>query len=328
MLGFTLIELLVVVAIVAILVALLMPAVQKAREAASRTKCKNNLKQLGLALHHFHNNNGHFPPAGRSYGWCRFPAMHGDATIYNHNGLLDLLPYIEQGSRFEALDLKQATSNVLVGNETCCGPTVSAGTLAGDAVTSGNGPVAAQFVPTFRCPSDRGDPLLPATGVYAIKAGSGLRGIKTNYDFSCSQNYQCNAWSREPAAARRMFGENSTTRAADVVDGLSNTIAMAETTYDVYNGRCPAWGYRGWVMTGVDPGYGKINDWTYTSSTLGVITPIVGRLGSWGRPGSLHPGGCNFLLADGSVHFLPEGTASLVLQRLAAMADGAVVPPW
>src|SRR4051794_15792595 len=98
--AFTLIELLVVIAIIAVLIGLLLPAVQKVREAANRTRCTNNLKQLGLALHNYHDAEGRLPPSGRGYGWCQTPGTYGDPKVYNLNGLVLLLPYLEQDNRF------------------------------------------------------------------------------------------------------------------------------------------------------------------------------------------------------------------------------------
>ncbi len=137
-----------------------------------------------------------------------------------------------------------------------------------------------------------------------------------------------------------MFGENSATRVADVTDGMSNTIAMGETTLNVHNGTTPGWAYRGWVQVGIDPDAGvPINDWNYPCGGVCITPdpscsnapvactqgPAVGTLGSWSWPGSLHPGGCHFLMGDGSVHFFSEGTAIALLGQLATMAGGEIV---
>ena len=109
---------------------------------------------------------------------------------------------------------------------------------------------------------------------------------------------------------------------------MSNTIAFGETTLETAQGSCPAWAYRGWVQAGVDPAKG-INIWTAGTPLPPYPDPrfpppIPGRVGSWSWPGSLHPGGCNFTYGDGSVHFLNENTPSVILHRLAVIADGQV----
>src|SRR5437868_10039693 len=99
--AFTLIELLVVIAIIGVLIGLLLPAVQKIREAANRMKCTNNLKQLGIALHAYHDTYGLLPPSGKGYAMCQglvSPYRVPDPIAYNLNGMVLLLPYLEQGN--------------------------------------------------------------------------------------------------------------------------------------------------------------------------------------------------------------------------------------
>jgi hypothetical protein len=179
------------------------------------------------------------------------------------------------------------------------------------------------------CPSDRLDRiLLPATGVYAILNGSGIRATKTNYDFSAwrSDYWTFNDWTSLNSLQKRMFGENSRTTTADVTDGTSNTVAVGETLYWVANGSCPAWGFRGWVMTGVDLGVGiNVFDIPVTYTWVSPQTPIIGRLRDWGMCGSLHPGGAHVGLADASVRFISEDTDRAVLLAIATMAGGEPV---
>src|SRR5262249_47734433 len=150
-----------------------------------------------------------FPPAGRGYGWCRYPEEDGDKVIYNSNGLVLLLPYLEQGPLHNRYDPTQCASNCKEGNSGCCAPCKSEGlpgvSLAGDAVASGNADVEVTHLTIFRCPSDPGDPLLPNGFYYSIKDGAPYYGVKTNYDFCTSSNYTCNAWKLvEDPKTRRM----------------------------------------------------------------------------------------------------------------------------
>ncbi len=322
--GFTLVELLVVIAIVGILIALLLPAVQAARESARRMQCQNNLKQLGLAVHNFASANRHFPPAGKSYGWTIGGSGYtADPVIYNLNGLVLLLPFLEENALYQSLNLKKSSSNQMT--TSCCGyPAAGASsTLAGDSAAAGNAVIAGTQVSAFRCPSDLGNPIITDSGAYGASGTGNYPSVKTNYDFCVYRDdLYANSWRTDPLSVRHMFGENSTTRTSDVQDGTSKTIAMCETLMNVGNGTCPAWAYRGWIQLGIDPPcyVSGINAWAGTAPNF-----TVGELASWGCPGSVHPGGCSFVFGDGSVQFLDASTDLTLLENLSFMADGQLV---
>lgn len=317
--GFTLIELLVVIAIIAILIALLLPAVQQAREAARRSQCKNNMKQLGLALHNYHDTVNTFPPSALGRCKAQLPA----SNLLNTNGFVLLLPYIEQSALYNKYNFNTPGTTWDSGqNQVDASP-------GPDPVTTGNAAVVKTILQAFLCPSDPGSTVQASTGTnYGISAtNTGTGGAKTTYDFvvyglsnPCPENWMTAA--PNTIATRRMFGENSRCRIGDITDGTSNTVAIAETTLEVHNGRGNCWGYRGWVMSGVDLAVNTINNWEYTPTNPPII---IGRLGSWSRPGSLHTGGMHILLADGSVRFLSENVDTTTRKNLSFMADGQVL---
>lgn len=309
--GFTLIELLVVIAIIAILIALLLPAVQQAREAARRSQCKNNLKQIGLALHNYLDVHSVFPPATIAKGQCNTGKTN--PLVLNATGWTMLLPFIDQGPMYNLYDHNQAAGHYTAG--------ALAGTLVGDADLSGNAEIVSTPLTVLTCPSDDGDPFQQlGSPHYSITSTSQFQGAKTSYDFSVINDYyNCNGWRSRSSTTRRMFEDNSYCKPRDVTDGMSNTVAVAETRFSVYNGRAPSWGYRGWVMIGIDFGTYPINQTYYTG------VDRAPALGSWAYPGSLHVGGCQVVLGDGSVRFVSENIDSNTRRKMASMADGEVV---
>ncbi|WP_020470969.1 DUF1559 domain-containing protein [Zavarzinella formosa] len=300
--GFTLIELLVVIAIIAILIGLLLPAVQKIREAANRMKCSNNLKQLSLSLHNYESTNQAFPPSGKGYGWCTSASGGtGDTVIQNMSGWVLVLGYLEQTALDSKLDKNGWFSSYGTQNAN--------GTLA----ATNSASWMATEIPMFECPSDPGT--RDISGATYGPSGTSP-GISINYDFVVNRNYysSCNSWKGLSNASRYMFDQNSKCKTSNVIDGLSNTFMVGETTVQVTNGHAPSWGYRSWVMTGVDPGFG-----------LNVFTAgPKGTLQQWGTGGSLHTGGCNIAMADGSVRFVKETVASSVLTQVSLIGDGSV----
>lgn len=307
--GFTLIELLVVIAIIALLIALLLPAVQQARESARRSSCTNNLKQVGLALHNYYEATGTFPPLTIAKGQCT-SGVAGPFTL-NASGWTMLLPYLDQAAMYNDYDHNQAAGHYVTGFGT---------PVLGDAVLSGNAAIVSQPLNALTCPSEPGNPILPDNANYGVKAGSGYFGAKTNYDFSSINDYQgCNKWATRASTERRMFEDNSSCRMSHITDGSSNTVAVCETRFSVYNGECPAWGYRGWVMVGIDLYSYSINNTFYSGIDRAP------SLGSWAYPGSSHEGGMNVLLADGAVRFLAETIDTATRRNLATMSDNQVI---
>lgn len=328
--GFTLIELLVVIAIIAILIALLLPAVQQAREAARRSQCKNNLKQLGLALHNYHDTHGVMPYSTSAKGSCESgsgrPPM---GTVKNQRGWLHVLPYMDQAPLYNRLDPTQAI-----------GAYDRAGTgVIGSPSASGNDFVAAQVINIFLCPSDDGNPRITTTSTaYQIDPASSLQGAKTSYDFQAHlETSGCTNWGSRGRSSRYMFGTESSCRLRDVKDGTSNTVMLCETTLDVKDGFTAPWAYSNWTGAGVDitwsagagaaaaglNGNQGINFWPCCSwRTPAYADKTPGRVAHWGRAGSAHTGGCHVTLADGSVRFISENVDKTTRIRLGRMADG------
>jgi prepilin-type N-terminal cleavage/methylation domain-containing protein/prepilin-type processing-associated H-X9-DG protein len=191
--GFTIVELLVVIAIIGILLALLMPAVQMARETGRRLNCGSHLRQLGTAAQNFYSARGHFPTGAESR---QYPGVPGNPhTFYRWSALAHLTPYLEQTAAHHALNLELPLygPNLLVTPENAVGVSL--------------------VIPLFLCPSDRGEAVGEGFGPtnYAACAGTGIGG-------------------GSPLDADGVFYVNSETRTADIVDGTSHTTMMSEST--------------------------------------------------------------------------------------------------
>ncbi len=340
--AFSLVELLVVLAIIAILIGMLMPAVQRVRESASQTVCRNNLKQIALAVLQYEVAHKTLPPAGTGYGWCCCiyvpePCLP-DPHIVNQHGLSLLLSYLGQESLDASLDRTKAFSLAAspygtdwstapdLQNPNGSNPTQNGASFTPadtDLVNNPNFALMGTPLAIFRCPSDPGDPMIaadpsqnpPFTPTYG--PGGQFTGAKADYDFVAYADgdmFACNSWmySPNPVAgnAQYMFGQNSNCPITRVTDGMSNTFMLAESLFTVGTGQRSAWGYRSWQMAGVDPGQG-IN----TGPSLGTLTASQ-------EVGSVHPGGCFFAMGDGSVRWLRQSVGKRVLYELSSISDG------
>jgi prepilin-type N-terminal cleavage/methylation domain-containing protein/prepilin-type processing-associated H-X9-DG protein len=300
--AFTLIELLVVIAIIAILIGLLTPAVQKVREAAARAECANNLKQIGLALHNYHDQFRRFP-AG--YWWKGSPirADSNESTWITH-----LLPYVEQGNLHSRVDMNVAH-------------------FGSTSATNVSRRITLVTVPIFRCPSDQRPKVVTVAwpywerGSYAANNGIGPMRV-------------ANAPPYDPfstVVSPGVFLQNSQTRIATIKDGTSNTVFVSELL-NVPEGD----DFRGVMHYPEGPLYQ--HNYTPNSaapdefrSSLCVNwprAPCIGTYPDWSTrrviltARSNHSGGVNTLLGDGSVRFVGDGVSSNVWQAVATPHGG------
>jgi len=318
--AFTLIELLVVIAIIAILIALLLPAVQQAREAARRTQCRNNMKQIGLALHNYHDVFSKFPPSRLNAGiYATIYALPKPVTYKNTSGWTLLLPYIEQSALYQKYDHNQAASWSYVYGA------YSPAEMAGSA--DNNYAVVSTKIPGFLCPTDSSnDYYYPSMNQYYSVSATNPGGARTNYDFNnwyADYYHQGYSQIHLPQEQRPMFHADFSIDIGAAKDGSSNTVMVTETIREVWNGVPPAWGHAGHVQMGIDLSRYPINCWQYgPNSPAYAYTKKIGRLAEWGSAGSLHTGGCNVLLGDGSVRFLSENIDYTLQGRLHYRSDG------
>ncbi|MES2793847.1 MAG: DUF1559 domain-containing protein [Planctomycetota bacterium] len=315
--GFTLIELLVVIAIIAVLIALLLPAVQQAREAARRSQCKNNLKQVGLALHNYLETFGVFP-----YGTANSSSNAGDtppspAIVLNHSGWPMLLPYLDQSPLYNKFNFSWATGTRNVNGGTLVGST--------DPAINTNLNLSKTILNALQCPSDSGRKTYPTADTYY---GCGVTDSAYNsYGLSVVTGNGGTLWGNYATTTRAMFGPNSNCKIRDLTDGSSNTAAVIETTLDVYDGRTQSWACSSHVGQGISltTSYGINNFWCCNWQTPINQHYQMGRNGEWGSPGSMHTGGLHILLGDGAVRFISENINTNIRAYLSQIADGNVL---
>ncbi|VAX42695.1 hypothetical protein-transmembrane region and signal peptide prediction [hydrothermal vent metagenome] len=305
--GFTLIELLVVIAIIAILIALLLPAVQQAREAARRSACKNNMKQIGLAMHNYHDTHRIFPPAAINPG-CNGCSTLIPGGVRNITAHLLVLPFLDQAPLYGKLNFSQPMG-------TAAHSTVTAPTAA--AAAGNKGFIQNQYIDVFSCPSDPADkPGVQSGGGHYNSIGYN----RTSYGV-ISRTWQDNDdgtklfWnsSANTPSLRSAFGFNNSARMRDITDGTSNTIFMCESSMGKKSTDYgPYWG--AWTNT-----YWLTMDSMINTINSGDTAPFA-----W-VPGSNHVGGCHILLADGSVRFVSENANLPTLLNLVSIADDQVI---
>lgn len=288
--GFTLVELLVVIAIIGILIALLLPAVQAAREAARRSQCTNNLKQIGLALHNYHDTHKTFPPGG----WNE--ANQGNRLGYT----VFILPFMELQALYDQFDCEAHNytgANLLpalnaVSGYFCPSCRLKQNTNAGENPTV-NGVVQTTYT----------------THYYGVMGAKGINptipGGTTSYPFDP------NPTGHGGYATNGVLYRNSSNNIAFIIDGTSNTIMVGEISWELANS------YRSWgrgasgnaCASAKNVAFG-INVQAYTSANFNDVSF-----------GSQHPGGANFAVADGSVRFISE-TVDMAVYLAAASMNG------
>ncbi len=296
--GFTLIELLVVIAIIAILIGLLLPAVQKVREAAARMKCANNLKQLALACHNHNDSQGYLP---RSAG----PGYSYNANARNcWSWLARLLPYFEQDNLYKWGNIASSTS-------TMNNSRLPDGTLA-----------CAAIIPTLLCPSDS------SNHVYTDRNNTnGTPMGPTNYQGVAGSNW---AWGEARFRVSAPGGSNGLDQGngifyrsdynnklavQQIQDGTSNTLMIGEGVPDL-NRHC-AWAFFNYATAtcGIWPNSVRTNGTYYSYSDWGNVYSFRSR----------HSAGINFAFADGGVRFIPTNINIAVYRALATRAGGEAV---
>ena len=337
--GFTLIELLVVIAIIAVLIALLLPAVQQAREAARRAQCKNNLKQLGLAIHNYEGTSKQFPMSS-SHNWhSNWGGPGGSDGQLRGSMLVTILPYTDQSPLYKEIDFQASTAGHYY-HGVPMSRRAAPGSLSGGRDSNGYSLINHQLVPGLICPTyDQSTSAWSDTKVtnYLPTDGAqyhwgnqacfnvGAPGTGSNGHEQYFRNGMNGAWwgmSNDPNAISGVFSAGGwAAKMGQIADGTSNTIAMGEV-----RPHCTNWYQAGWGAMGP----------TTVATTMASInfdTCSPAKNTSCGNAGqgegnasegfkSKHKGGAHFLMCDGTVRFIAENIGYDLYQRLGDRRDG------
>ncbi|MDR3633258.1 MAG: DUF1559 domain-containing protein [Isosphaeraceae bacterium] len=304
--AFTLIELLVVIAIIGVLIALLLPAVQAAREAARRSQCTNNMKQIGLAMHNYHSANGGFPPA-KIYGGMNvgspyyndWPGTQG--LLLNTTAFTLILNSMEQSALYNAYNFQLPSTNATNGG-------ANVNPIGGTNSYLANTTVVSTTIASYLCPSDSLQTPYTGTGAFSM-----TNGARASYLLCASRYYEYynpryflaaySAYGNRPPDEGVFSGSDFSCDIARITDGTSNTCMVGESTTTkssvAYGG---FWGAGVWTSS-----HGRAYPPTSSLVVYGLPnyaqTTGTSAIYAW-QMGSLHPGGLNMLFADGSVRFL------------------------
>lgn len=293
--SFTLIELLVVIAIIGVLIALLLPAVQKAREAANRVKCRNNLHQIVIALHNYHGDYNRFPSG---YLWKKTYPDIPTQTDPGWSWVAQLLPYIEQDNLYRQINFRSSVSDPM--NET----------------------IRTTILAMVVCPTDT------KTGLFQVQTSTGLAYNAASNSYAACFGGLGEIW-LEPGTGDGIFYRNSRIRIADIMDGTSNTIAIGERASRF--ARTPWAGAIPDGLVNVEPDSpGGRNEMQYAAVQVLAHAGLDGFNNRYCDADDFwtpHVGSGFFAFADGSVRPVAIGTDGSVMIALGTRRGGEVINP-